>query len=61
MINYSITARAVNPNLFEINQAKTRINQAKAEGKQPDPKDGHSSGYCKESSPTTSPRHSTPR
>ena len=39
MINYSITARAVNPNLFEINQAKTRINQAKAEGKQSDPKD----------------------
>ena len=39
MINYSITARAVNPNIFEINQAKTRINQAKAEGKQPDAKD----------------------
>ena len=39
MVNYSITARAVNPNLFEINQAKTRINQAKAEGKTPDPKD----------------------
>ena len=39
MINYSITARAVNSNLFEINQAKTRINQAKAEGKQPDAKD----------------------
>ena len=39
MINYSITARAVNPNLFEINQAKTRINQAKAEGKQPDARD----------------------
>ena len=39
MINYSITARAVNPNFFEINQAKTRINQAKAEGKTPDPKD----------------------
>ena len=39
MINYSITARAVNPNLFEINQAKTRINQAKAEGKLPGPKD----------------------
>ena len=39
MINYSITARAVNPNLFEINLAKTRINQAKAEGKQPDAKD----------------------
>ena len=33
MINYSITARAVNPNLFEINQPKTRINHAKAEGK----------------------------
>ena len=32
MINHSITARAVNPNLFEINQAK-------AEGKTPDPKD----------------------
>ncbi len=39
MINYSITARAVNPNLFEINQAKTCINQAKAEGKQPDARD----------------------
>ena len=39
MINYSITTRAVNPNLFEINQAKTRINQAKAEGRQPDTKD----------------------
>ena len=39
MINYSITARAVNPNIFEINQAKTRINQAKAEGKTPEPKD----------------------
>ena len=39
MINYSITARAVNNNLFEINQAKARIAQAKAEGKQPDTKD----------------------
>ena len=39
MINCSITARAVNPNLFEINKAKTRVNQAKAEGKQPDAKD----------------------
>ena len=39
MINYSITARAVNPNLFEINQAKARIAQAKAEGKTPDAKD----------------------
>ena len=49
MINYSITARAVNPNLFEINQAKTRINQAKAEGKQgsPDKPGGLSIQLCK--------------
>ena len=39
MINYSITARAVNNNLFEINKAKARIAQAKAEGKTPDTKD----------------------
>ena len=39
MINYSITARAVNNNLFEINQAKARIAQTKAEGKTPDTKD----------------------
>ena len=39
MINYSITARAVNNNLFEINQAKARIAQAKAECKTPDTKD----------------------
>ena len=39
MINYSITARAVNNNLFEINQAKARIAQAKVEGKTPDTKD----------------------
>ena len=39
MINYSLTARAVNNNLFEINQAKARIAQAKAEGKTPDTKD----------------------
>ena len=39
MINYSITARAVNNNLFEINQAQARIAQAKAEGKTPDTKD----------------------
>ena len=58
MINYSITARAVNPNFFEINKAKTRVNQAKAEGKQPTPRTWHSSGP---SSPTTSPRHNTPR
>ena len=33
MINYSITMRSVNTNLLEINQAKSRINQAKREGK----------------------------
>ena len=33
MINYSITMRSVNSNLLEINQAKSRINQAKKEGK----------------------------
>ena len=31
--------RSVNANLLEINQAKSRINQAKREGKNPDPKD----------------------
>ncbi len=39
MINYSIVMRSVNANLLEINQAKSRINQAKKEGKTPDPKD----------------------
>ena len=39
MINYSIVMRSVNANLLEINQAKSRINQAKEEGKTPDPKD----------------------
>ena len=29
MINYSIVMRSVNANLLEINQAKSRINQAK--------------------------------
>ena len=29
--------RSVNANLLEINQAKSRINQAKKEGKTPDP------------------------
>ena len=38
MINYSIVMRSVNANLLEINQAKSRINQAKKEGKTPDPK-----------------------
>ena len=33
MINYSIVMRSVNANLLEINQAKSRINQAKKEGK----------------------------
>ena len=31
--------RSVNANLLEINQAKSRTNQAKKEGKAPDPKD----------------------
>ena len=39
MINYSIVMRSVNANLLEINQAKSRINQAKKEGKNPDQKD----------------------
>lgn len=39
MINYGIVMRSVNSNLLEINQAKARINQAKADGKTPDPKD----------------------
>ena len=39
MINYSITMRSVNSNLLEINQAKSRINQAKREGKNPDEAD----------------------
>ena len=33
MINYSIVMRSVNANLLEINQAKSRINQAKTYGK----------------------------
>lgn len=35
MINYSIVKRSVNANLIEINQAKSRINQAKKGGKTP--------------------------
>ena len=31
--------RSVNANLLEINQAKSRINQAKKDGKEPDKKD----------------------
>ena len=39
MINYSITMRPVNANLLEINQAKSRINNAIKEGTQPDQDD----------------------
>ena len=39
MINYSIVMRSVNANLIEINQAKSRINQAKKDGKEPEKKD----------------------
>ena len=39
MINYSIVMRSVNANLLEINQAKSRINQAKKAGKEPEKKD----------------------
>ena len=35
MINYSITMRGVNANLFEINQAKARIKAAQAKGETP--------------------------
>ena len=33
MINYSIVKRSVNANFLAINQAKSRINQSKKEGK----------------------------
>ena len=33
MINYSIVMRSVNANLLEINQAKSRINQAKKDAR----------------------------
>ena len=39
MINYSIALRAVNTNLLEINQAKSRIAKAKETGIAPDPAD----------------------
>ena len=39
MINYSIVMRSVNANLLEINQAKSRINQSKKEGKEPEKED----------------------
>ena len=39
MINYSITMRPVNANLFEINQAKGRIKAAKEAGQEPSAED----------------------
>ena len=39
MINYSIVMRSVNANLLAINQAKSRINMAKKEGKNPEKED----------------------
>lgn len=39
MINYSIVQRAINQNLFEINQAKARIKAAKAAGQEPKSED----------------------
>ena len=39
MINYSIVMRGVNANLFEINQAKSRIKKAIEDGKEPDKAD----------------------
>ena len=39
MINYSIVMRSVNANLFEINQAKSRINAVVKAGETPDPAD----------------------
>lgn len=39
MLNYSIVMRAINQNLFEINQAKARIKAAKAAGQEPESKD----------------------
>ena len=39
MINYSIVMRSVNANLFEINQAKSRIKAAQKAGQTPNPAD----------------------
>ncbi len=39
MINYSIVMRSVNANLFEINQAKSRVKAAQANGQAPAQKD----------------------
>ena len=35
MLNYSIVMRSINSNLLNINQAKKRINEAKAAGQAP--------------------------
>ena len=45
MINYSIVKRSVIVNLIEINQAKSRINQARRGGKTPQPADLHNFSY----------------
>ena len=39
MINYSIVMRSVNANLFDINQAKSRIKAAEKAGQTPSPED----------------------
>ena len=39
MINYSIVMRSVNANLFDINQAKSRIKAAEKAGQTPSSKD----------------------
>ena len=40
MINYSIVMRSVNANLFDINQAKSRIKAAEKAGQTPSSEDG---------------------
>ena len=39
MINYSIVMRSVNANIFDINQAKSRIKAAEKAGQTPSPED----------------------
>ena len=39
MINYSIVMRSVNANLFDINQAKSRIKAAEKAGQTPSSED----------------------
>ena len=49
MINYSIVMRSVNANLFDINQAKSRIKAAEKAGQTPSSEDvaleGHRDRY----------------